>query len=342
MSTPVIGAVVIGRNEGERLVRCLQSVLKEIPIVAYVDSGSKDESVERARQLGVIAIPLQEGPYTAARGRQTGFIELAARHPELAYVMFIDGDCLLQPGFVKKAVEYLEANPKTCGVSGRRREEGANTWSRIIDVEWDIPSGSAEYIGGDSLFRVAALKQCGGWAPELIAGEEPDLCFRCRDLGWTCWRIPDEMSLHDIRMNRLGEYWKRSVRAGHAYVEVSLRRRHGYHGRWMKQTLSILLYAAALPVVGIALTLVWWPLGLVLVLGYARLAWSIYRWSRARGRDGKLSAIVSGLTILGKFAGLVGVAKYATGRLSGKRVTIIEYKAGASQESADSALPNNP
>ncbi len=40
----MLGVVVIGRNEGERLRRCLESVLGATPGVVYVDSGSSDGS----------------------------------------------------------------------------------------------------------------------------------------------------------------------------------------------------------------------------------------------------------------------------------------------------------
>ena len=48
-----LGVVVIGRNEGERLARCLASV-RAIPNRVYVDSGSTDASVAFARREGVI------------------------------------------------------------------------------------------------------------------------------------------------------------------------------------------------------------------------------------------------------------------------------------------------
>jgi len=34
-----LGAVAIGRNEGERLRRCLQSLIGRVAVVVYVDSG---------------------------------------------------------------------------------------------------------------------------------------------------------------------------------------------------------------------------------------------------------------------------------------------------------------
>ena len=48
-----IGVVVIGRNEGPRLQRCLASVLGMAQQIVYVDSGSTDGSVQMARGLGV-------------------------------------------------------------------------------------------------------------------------------------------------------------------------------------------------------------------------------------------------------------------------------------------------
>ena len=49
--------VVIGRNEGERLKRCLKS-LSMAKLVVYVDSGSTDGSVQWARGQGVEVVEL--------------------------------------------------------------------------------------------------------------------------------------------------------------------------------------------------------------------------------------------------------------------------------------------
>ena len=57
---PRTGLVAIGRNEGERLKRCLRSVPAGVPVV-YVDSGSTDGSVDFAQQLGVAAPEDGEG-----------------------------------------------------------------------------------------------------------------------------------------------------------------------------------------------------------------------------------------------------------------------------------------
>ncbi len=57
---PVIGAVIIGRNEGDRLGLCLVSVSAQVPHIVYVDSGYPPGSVERARMVARINFVLTE------------------------------------------------------------------------------------------------------------------------------------------------------------------------------------------------------------------------------------------------------------------------------------------
>jgi glycosyltransferase involved in cell wall biosynthesis len=46
------GIVIIGRNEGERLIGCLTSVKSYTDRIVYVDSGSTDGSATAAERLG--------------------------------------------------------------------------------------------------------------------------------------------------------------------------------------------------------------------------------------------------------------------------------------------------
>src|SRR6187549_1014852 len=98
------GVVVIGRNEGPRLVACLRAVAAAEAVV-YVDSGSTDGSVAAARGLGAEVVELDLGiPFTAARARNAGFARLAAILPGVAYVQFVDGDCELEPRWPQGAI----------------------------------------------------------------------------------------------------------------------------------------------------------------------------------------------------------------------------------------------
>ena len=218
-----VGFVVIGRNEGERLEQSLRTLRAVSDQVVYVDSGSTDGSVHLACDLGAIAIELDDSaPHTAARGRNAGFREARKRFPACEYVQFIDGDCILEPGWLESATEFLDTNPKAAIACGRRIEAHPDEsfYNRLIDEEWNTPIGRADYSGGDALVRACAFEQIGGFRPELKAGEEPEMTTRLRAAGWEIWRIDAPMTVHDARIHRFGQWWTRSVRGGYGYAEV--------------------------------------------------------------------------------------------------------------------------
>ncbi|MEO0831634.1 MAG: glycosyltransferase family A protein, partial [Pseudomonadota bacterium] len=222
MAEPVV-AVAIGRNEGERLVRCLAALHAQgLPIV-YVDSGSTDASIAEAEKVGATVLEIDLSvPFTAARARNAGWAKALEVSPEAAFIQFLDGDCELDPGWSPAALAAFEADPDLAAVCGRRREKfpDATRWNRMIDGEWGAaPAGPAKACGGDALIRVAALKAVDGYREDLIAGEEPEMCYRMRQKGWKILRLAEEMTLHDAAMTRFGQWWQRSRRAGHTYAE---------------------------------------------------------------------------------------------------------------------------
>jgi glycosyltransferase involved in cell wall biosynthesis len=198
-----------------------------VATVVYVDSASSDRSVAVASELGAEVVELDSAmPFTAARARNAGFDRLSQLNPNLEFVQFIDGDCELQPGWIDVAVQFLENHDETAIVCGRRRERYPlrTLYNRLCDMEWNTPIGPTAACGGDSLVRVSALKAAGGFDSSLIAGEEPDLCFRMRMNGWNIERLGAEMTLHDADMTRLGQWWQRNVRSGYATAEAYHRR----------------------------------------------------------------------------------------------------------------------
>ena len=104
-----IGVVVIGRNEGERLRRCLKSVTGITERVVYVDSGSTDGSVAMAFDMGLGVVELDlHIPFTAARARNEGSKLLLQLAPSLDYIQFVDGDCELVGGWLETSAAFRE------------------------------------------------------------------------------------------------------------------------------------------------------------------------------------------------------------------------------------------
>ena len=172
-----VGVVVIGRNEGQRLVRCLQSLSGKGFAVVYVDSGSTDDSVKEATALGVNAIALDmKIPFTAARARNAGFQHIQKISPNLKYVQFVDGDCEVMPEWMDQGVAFLEMHQEVAVVSGHCRERypEKSIYNLMCDLEWNTPIGEAKASGGNALMRVKAFQDAGGFRNQLIAGEEPE------------------------------------------------------------------------------------------------------------------------------------------------------------------------
>jgi GT2 family glycosyltransferase len=331
-----VGVVVIGRNEGERLKASLRS-LEGVGLRVYVDSGSTDGSQAAAVARGFELVELAVPPgFTAARARNAGVARLLELGANPQYIQMVDGDCEIAPGWIDAAVVALDAEPKLAAVFGRRRERfpDASVYNMLCDDEWDVPIGIVNACGGDALFRLQALQAAGGYAPDLIAGEEPDLCLRLRAMGWRIRRIDAEMTLHDAAMTRFGQWWKRSRRAGHAFAELAFR--HGAKGdpAWRRQTASIVGWGGMglLGLLGLVIGLLseYSPVrtAAAVVIGLWALQTARLVWKRRD--EGAERAIPIGLFLmLGKFPQLQGVLDFHRRRLMGAETRLIEYKGEA-------------
>ncbi|MGK7910678.1 MAG: glycosyltransferase family 2 protein [Synechococcus sp.] len=338
-----VGVVAIGRNEGERLVRCLQSLQAQLPPdmpVVYVDSGSTDNSIKAAEQLGVKVVELDMSfPFTMARGRNAGFAYLLEHHPDIQYVQFIDGDCELVPGWLKVALDFITKDESVAVVCGRRRERfpDASPYNQLADMEWNTLLGEANACGGDALMRVDAIRQVKGYNPKLIAGEEPEMCIRLRGKGWKIWRIDADMTLHDAAIHQFGQWWKRSVRGGWAIAEGNARYGATPEKYMRKEVSSGWVYGLILPVISVGLAIPTYGLSLLLLLVYGILGWKIYRYRRQEYADSpQHSRLYSAYCTLSKFPQMVGQFRYGLNRLRRKEPVLIEYKSDSPAQSAPS------
>jgi GT2 family glycosyltransferase len=326
-----LGVVAIGRNEGERLRRCLASLAGRAGTVVYVDSGSTDGSAEMAREAGALVVDLDTSiPFTAARARNAGFARLEEATPAVQLVQFVDGDCEVVAGWLERAQAELDAHPEVAVVCGRRRERypEASIYNRLCDIEWDTPVGYTDACGGDAMMRVAPLREVGGYDPGLIAGEEPDLCLRLRQRGWKILRVDAEMTLHDAAMTRFSQWWKRSLRAGHAFAEGADRHGHEPERHWVREARSNWFWGAGVPTVAFLGAPPTLGLSLGLLGGYAVLARRIYRHALTRGLPEDQARLYARYLVLSKFPQAAGQLFYWSKKLTGRQGRIIEYKSG--------------
>jgi GT2 family glycosyltransferase len=330
--TPALSIVIIGRNEGERLTRCLQSVglmqgVEGKAEVIYVDSASADGSPQAAGNFDAQVVVLHGGIQTAARARNEGWQRASA-----PYILFLDGDTILNPHYIQTALEVLKSDPSSAGVWGHRRElyPERSIYNRVLDLDWIYPAGNTDFCGGDVLMRRSVLVEVEGYDSDLPAGEEPELCRRLRARSYRIVHIDAPMTRHDLNMTRFSQYWRRAMRAGYAYAEVSNRfvgtadpmwseesrrnlRSGGFWIAWL--VVSLILLALRSPWI-----LPWFALLIALP---ARSAWK----ARSRARGQKSLLLLYGIhSQLQQIPILVGQLRYFRDRHSGKQRTQIQYK----------------
>jgi GT2 family glycosyltransferase len=323
----LLGVVVIGRNEGERLRVCLASALasKVTAAVVYVDSGSTDKSVELAKSMGcnVVALDMRI-PFTAARARNEGFAHAVSLVPDLSFIQFVDGDCEIASGWLEQAMEFLTQHGTVAVACGRRRERfpKKSIYNQLCDIEWDSPIGQTRSCGGDAMMRVSALSAAGGYRQSLIAGEEPELCVRLRANGWKIWRLDHEMTLHDAAMFRIGQWWNRAKRAGHAFAEGAFLHGSAPERHYVPEFRRAVLWGLILPL-GIAVSSAFHAAFLLLVLVYPL---QVIRLALSNHGNGVMTWWRALFLVLGKFPEAQGVCRFYYNKLLSKSATLIEYK----------------
>jgi GT2 family glycosyltransferase len=245
--------------------------------------------------------------------------------PTLEFVQFIDGDCELASGWLHKAASFLATNPRLAIVSGRLRERfpDRSVYNMLCDIEWDAPAGEARYCGGVAMTRASAFEAAGGYSADLIAGEEPELCVRLRASGWGIWRLEDEMALHDAAMLRFEQWWRRSIRGGHAFAQAA-----SMHGRppelmGVRESRSAWFWAACVPLLILLCCSALGPRSLWFALLYPAQVVRLALRGKRSPRENWLHAF---FLVLGKFPEVIGQVVFRWRHLQGGSHGLIEHK----------------
>ena len=313
-----VGIVIIGKNEGERLIRCIQSLTEYLAQVVYVDSASTDGSLQAAKRLGVHTISLDMTmPFTAARARNAGFSKVIELFPTIELVQFVDGDCELLSGWPSAGIDFLNANQHIAVVSGVLFERFPNKsiYNTLCDIEWKLPIGEVKACGGNALMRVSAFKAASGFMSNLTAGEEPELCLRLRRQGWKIWHINVPMMLHDANMIRFNEWWTRTTRAGYAYAEGAYLHGTSPERHWVAESKRAWLWGFFIPLIIFLFIFIKPVMGMLLLAVYPVQVLRLFLQCK---QPFKIACAKAFFLMLGKFAEFAGQVKFLWHLFNGK------------------------
>ncbi len=237
-----ISFVVIGKNEGKMLGKCLESLkaadyprhLAEVTEVIYVDSRSTDRSVEIAREHGATVHLLSAGRTSSARARNAG---LQLCQGDL--VQFLDADMVLAKDWLQRAVPIL-LEEGVIGVAGRidDYQRKPSWYDRVHTAQQMFHRPEIGGMGsGGGLFRAEEFRKLGGYNDKMPFGEEAELGEYLRSSGRGILRIVDLMAYHDYGFDTFRAYCRRLVRDG---MVQALAWRRGAQGRWRTLLRSVI------------------------------------------------------------------------------------------------------
>nr|MDQ3935380.1 glycosyltransferase [Actinomycetota bacterium] len=197
---------------GERALRQLVRVTTGVPYELVLVDDAADEAT--ARVIGAV-----ENVRVVTNAENAGFLRSNNRAAELArgdYLMLLNDDTEVQPGWLEALVECAESDPSIAYVAsklvypdGRLQEAGGIVWSdgtgwnygrgddpRKPEYNYrrDVDYGSA----AAALVRAGAWREVGGFDERFSPGyyEDTDLCFALRALGHRVVYEPRALVVH--------------------------------------------------------------------------------------------------------------------------------------------------
>jgi glycosyltransferase involved in cell wall biosynthesis len=186
-------------NQGEFLLEAVASVERAVPDrceLIVVDDGSHDsrtiEILDLLRHASYRVIHQSNAGLAAARNR--GIAESRGH-----YLLPLDADNRLLPGFAAAALQVLDANPQIGVVYGDRVEIGMRN-QRVTVPEFDPDRLLWEnYIDACALFRREVWEKSGGYDGGAPVWEDWDLWLSALGQGWGFHRLPDPTFEYRVR-----------------------------------------------------------------------------------------------------------------------------------------------
>lgn len=200
-----LSVVLIAKNQAWSISRLIESVLREISIVSpkeviLVDSASSDDTVALASAYPINIFRLKPGQrLSPSIGRHVGY-----KHAKGEYVLFLDGDTELIPGWLPHAMRLMRERPDIGAVTGRiiNLPTAAADQQHVVPVQNGNPVLTKEVLwcsyggGGAALYRRSALERAGCFNPYLFSDEEPELGLRIRYAGYRMFSLDYPMAYH--------------------------------------------------------------------------------------------------------------------------------------------------
>lgn len=216
MTKPVVSIIIVNRNGEKYLHTCLHSLLRVKNLdyeLILVDNNSTDRSQTIVTELFHDAVVISN---TANKGYALPNNQGADR-AKGKYLLFLNNDTEVTPGFLRILVDEMEADnklgvcqPKILLLRDRRRLDAIGSYLTASGFlyHWGFHKLDTEYYaksrtmltprGACMLIRKNIFVKAGGFDADYFAYfEETDLCWRIWLMGYTVKYIPEAIVYHE-------------------------------------------------------------------------------------------------------------------------------------------------
>ena len=217
--TPLRASIIIvAYNAQAYLEKCLLSVLETSGTnreVILVDNASADRSAEIAAQkFPQVRIIRNEHNLGFGQGNNLG-----AQWATGDYLVFLNPDTIVEPGWLEALITALEDNPRaglaTSKILLLNDPERINTCGNTIHLTgltlcrglryskaaFSQRESVAAVSGAAFAIRRELFEQLGGFDEDFfLYMEDTDLSWRARLAGWDCLYVPESIVLHDYTL----------------------------------------------------------------------------------------------------------------------------------------------
>jgi glycosyltransferase involved in cell wall biosynthesis len=203
-----LSIVVIGYNEAKNLENTFQAIKnmnypQEKLDVIYVDSGSKDISLEIARKY-TDNIYVEDKYPSAGRNRNRGLIEAKNE-----IVHFIDGDVIIEKNYLRNIITLFEEKG-VHAIVGQLEEQSPSFFNRIAALSnANKKEGYTNSTSTGATYLRTSLLSVNGYDERIRRGQETELGERFKEAGFKIWCTRHKMGSHNFSLNSIWDYAKK-------------------------------------------------------------------------------------------------------------------------------------
>jgi hypothetical protein len=229
MSNPVVSVVVVAYNSHAHLAECLNSLLADTASPPFeiwvVDNASTDASAAIAKEYAARHLQIQFQRNAANRGYAGGLNSVLA-HLRGEFVIVLNPDCIVEPGWLTPLVNFMHATPKagalnplillkesepeTINAAGQDDHITGLGFNRLLWRERGAAGAQPQRVSGlhgSAVFlRRAVLERMGGWDESgFLYHEDVELSWLLQIMGYETYCVPESVVWHDYHLTMYPE-----------------------------------------------------------------------------------------------------------------------------------------